>query len=342
MCTFLGIFFRLCVLQHGMLTWGVKVHIMFKNKLLAKNLNDFLEWLKNNDHSPNTIKSYELDLNQFVTWIENIIPKACMADIGTLTLQQYRNHLERHGNQKTNKGLSASTINRMIQSLRKFLNWAYKKNLIERDPSQDLKLKTLQKNFSPKALDKAEIHKMLTLAGRGNSSQRNYALFQLLLQTGLRIGEVENLKLEDIYLYDRSGEIRVKDGKGRKERAVPLNSSVRKALKDYLQERKNKACEKKLIESNYVFVNSKETPLKKRALQKIISQIMKKAGIPAASAHTLRHTFATAHYNDHKKLVELSNLLGHSNLNTTARYTQASKEQLAEQLESSSLNEFGE
>ena len=61
-----------------------------------------------------------------------------------------------------------------------------------------------------------------------------------------------------------------------------------------------------------------------------------------ASAHTLRHTFATAHYNDHKKLVELSTLLGHSSLNTTARYTQASHDDLALQLEESSLNEFGE
>jgi integrase/recombinase XerC len=165
---------------------------------------------------------------------------------------------------------------------------------------------------------------------------------QLLLQTGLRVGEVENLKLENLFLYDRSGEIRVRDGKGRKERSVPLNSSVRKALKDYLLERRKKALEKKLLESFFVFVNSKEVPLKKRALQKTISQIMNKAGISSASAHTLRHTFATAHYNDHKKLVELSNLLGHSSLNTTARYTQASKEQLAKQLEESSLNEFGE
>ena len=55
---------------------------------------------QNKDHSPNTIRSYELDLNQFLTWFENIIPQACMADIGTLTLQQYRNKLERHGNQK--------------------------------------------------------------------------------------------------------------------------------------------------------------------------------------------------------------------------------------------------
>lgn len=315
---------------------------MFKNRLLAKNLNDFLDWLKNKDHSSNTIRSYELDIKQFLIWFENIAPNASLTEIDTFTLQRYRNHLEREGNKKTNKGLSASTTNRMIQSLRKFLGWSYKENLIECDPSQDIKLKTLQKNFRPKALDRTEIHKVLTLAGRGNAGQRNYALVQLLLQAGLRVGEVESLTFAELFLYDRSGEIRVRDGKGRKERSVPLNSSVRKALKDYLADRKSKALEKKLIESHYVFVNSKEVPLKKRALQKIISQIMKKASIPAASAHTLRHTFATAHYNDHKKLVELSNLLGHSNVNTTARYTQASKEQLAEQLEESSLNEFGE
>ena len=315
---------------------------MFKKPNLQNFLDDFLKWLENRDHSLLTIQSYKLDLQQFFNWIDTVIPNTQIHEIDTFTLQRYRNFLEREGNKKTNKGLSASTINRMIQSLRKFLNWAYKENLIERDPSIDLKLKTLQKEFKPKALDKNELHKILTLAGKGISGQRNYAIVQIMLQAGLRVGELETLTKDDLFLYDRSGEIKIRDGKGRKERSVPLNSSARKALKDYFADRKAKVTEKKLIESSFVFVNSKETPLKKRALQKIISQIMKKAGIPAASAHTLRHTFATAHYNDHKKLVELSNLLGHSNLNTTARYTQASKEQLAEQLEASSLNEFGE
>ncbi len=315
---------------------------MIKKTKLQNFLTDFLKWLENRDHSFLTIQSYKLDLQQFFNWIDTVIPNTQIHEIDTFTLQRYRNFLEREGNKKTNKGLSASTINRMIQSLRKFLNWAYKENLIERDPSIDLKLKTLQKELKPKALDKNEIHKILTLAGKGSSGQRNYAIVQIMLQAGLRVGELETLTKDDLFLYDRSGEIKIRDGKGRKERSVPLNSSVRKALKDYLANRKAKVTEKKLIECNYIFVNSKETPLKKRTLQKIISQIMKKAGIPAASAHTLRHTFATAHYNDHKKLVELSNLLGHNNLNTTARYTQASKEQLAEQLEVSSLNEFGE
>lgn len=315
---------------------------MIQKSKLQNFLADFLKWLENNDHSSHTIQSYNLDLKQFVAWIEKNHSNTPIHEIDTFTLQRYRNFLERQGNQKTQKGLSATSVNRAIQSLRRFFGWAFKGELIESDPSLNLKLKTLQKPLQPKALDKTDIHKMLTLAGRGGFGHRNYALIQLLLQAGLRIGEVENLNLADVSLYDRSGEIRIRDGKGRKERAVPLNSSVRKALKDYLADRKSKALEKKLIESSFVFVNSKEVPLKKRALQKIISQIMKKAGIPAASAHTLRHTFATAHYNDHKKLVELSNLLGHNNLNTTARYTQASKEQLAEQLEASSLNEFGE
>jgi len=315
---------------------------MIKKPRLQNFLDDFLKWLEKNDHSHHTIQSYQLDLKQFLVWLEKNHSNTPLHEIDTFTLQCYRNFLERHGNQKTQKGLSGASINRMIQSIRRFFSWAYKAELIEADPSPNLKLKTLQKPLQPKALDKAEIHKVLSLAGKGSYGQRNYALVQLLLQTGLRIGEIENLTKDDLFLYDRSGEVRVREGKGRKERAVPLNSSVRKALKDYLANRKEKRTENKLIESPYVFVNSKETPIKKRALQKIISQIMNKAGVPAASAHTLRHTFATAHYNDHKKLVELSNLLGHSNVNTTARYTQASKEQLAEQLESSSLNEFGE
>ncbi len=131
--------------------------------------------------------------------------------------------------------------------IRRFFAWAYKAELIESDPSLNLKLKIIQKPLQPKALDKRDIHKILTLAGKGRFGHRNYALTQVLLQTGLRIGEIENLNMAEVSLYDRSGEVRVRDGKGRKERVVPLNSSARKALREYFEDRKKKALLQRLI-----------------------------------------------------------------------------------------------
>ena len=302
---------------------------MIKNKepTLKNCLPEFEHWLLEQDHSKHTISSYLFDLKQFSKWIEKIYPNIKVTEIDSFTLQRFRGYLD-----QIEKN-TASTINRKLQSLRRFFSWALKEQLVSLDPTIKVKLKTLQKILKPKSLAKGDLHKVLTIAGKGKLGIRNYALIQLMLQAGLRVGEVESLELSQVSLYDRSGEVRIRDGKGRKARSVPLNASIRKALQDYLKER--------IGNSASLFTSSTGKPLTKRALQKIVSEIMDKAKCEG-SAHTLRHTFATAFYNDHKKLVELSNLLGHSNLNTTARYTQASKEQLAEQLESSSLNEFGE
>lgn len=294
-------------------------------------LHMFERELLKSDHSGHTVKNYLCDLKNFAEWLHKIIPAVKLGDIDTFTLQRYRGYLD-HTEKR-----AAATINRRIQSLRRFFSWALKEELIETDPSTKVKLKNQPRILKPKSLTKSELHKVLTFAGKGSQGVRNYALVQLMLQAGLRIGEVETLQRDDVSLYERSGQVRIRDGKGRKERFVPLNASVRKALQNYLEAKKTK----NHSESEAVFTTSTGKRLAKRALQKIITEIMVKADCKA-SAHTLRHTFATAHYNDHKKLVELSTLLGHSSLNTTARYTQASQADLALQLEESSLNEFGE
>ena len=320
-----------------MLTRGVKVHITIKNlePTFESCLPEFeLELLKT-DRSGHTVKNYLCDLHHFKAWLHKLFPAAKVGEIDAFTLQRYRGYLD-----QTEKR-AATTINRRIQTLRRFFSWALKTNLVLLNPTTDVKLKSLPRVLKPRSLAKNDLHKVLTLAGKGLHGVRNYALIQLMLQAGLRIGEVESLQMSDISLYDRSGQVRIREGKGRKERFVPLNASIRKALQNYLDQRKEKLENKTILENAPLFTTSTGKPLTKRALQKIISEIMEKANCEA-SAHTLRHTFATAHYNDHKKLVELSTLLGHSSLNTTARYTQASQEDLALQLEESSLNEFGE
>lgn len=298
-------------------------------------LQDFEHELLKADHSGHTIKNYLCDLHNFKSWLHKIFPNVKVSEIDAFTLQRYRGYLD-----QTEKRAS-TTINRRIQSLRRFFNWALKSKFIEHDPSIEVKLKSIPRILKPLSLAKNDLHKVLTFSGKGIHGTRNYAIVQLMLQSGLRIGEVESLQMSDICLYERSGSVRIRDGKGRKERFVPLNASIRKALQNYLDARKLKVENTLLTEDSPFFTTSNGTKITKRALQKIVSEIMKKANCKA-SAHTLRHTFATSHYNDHKKLVELSILLGHNSLNTTARYTQASHSDLACQLEESSLNEFGE
>ena len=111
---------------------------------------------------------------------------------------------------------------------------------------------------------------------------------QLLVQTGLRIGEVSTLRLADIELRERTGMVRVRDGKGRKEREVPLNATARRALRQYLAQRPTAGPECAL------FLSGRNAALPIRSIQAIIARLAQRAHLERlpVSAHRLRHTFA--------------------------------------------------
>lgn len=177
------------------------------------------------------------------------------------------------------------------------------------------------------------MHALLSIAGSSphGLSSRNYAVIQLMIRTGLRISELINLQWRDLALYERSGSIRVVDSKGHKERVIPLNSSARKAISSYIQN-------KEYDQTTPVFLSKHGKIHTARALQKIVSNLAKKANIRRikVTPHVLRHTFATNYLRANPDcLVELSLLLGHESIDTTAIYTKASTERLSATLENS-------
>lgn len=139
-------------------------------------------------------------------------------------------------------------------------------------------------------LKPSEVQLLLQVAGqsRHGHAKRNYALLHLMLQTGLRVNEVTELKLSDIDIMERSGMVRVRLGKGRKARDIPLNTRVRRALKLYL------SCRNDTAKTDRVFLSERLTPLSTRSIQAVITELAKRAKINRIkiSPHTLRHTFA--------------------------------------------------
>lgn len=187
----------------------------------------------------------------------------------------------------------------------------------------------------PKGLTEPEIQALLRAAGQTSHglAKRNYALLEVLLETGLRVGKVAALRIGDLALHDRSGVVQVREGKGRKQREVPLNSNARRALKLYLKGREPRRDEE------YVFLSERgEKPLSLRTMQATVSELARRAGITRipVSPHTMRHCFALRYLKRNPgKLVELATLLGHESLDTTAVYTRPSAEELAAGLEKS-------
>ncbi|MEI6188651.1 MAG: tyrosine-type recombinase/integrase [Alphaproteobacteria bacterium] len=291
--------------------------------MLDKLLNDFKEKMLAEDFSDNSIKNYISDIKVFYKWHIEIDPSQNLKNITHYHLNAYKDYLIH------NKRRKVASINRGIQSLRNYFQFLISQKLIKNDPSEKIKFLRRSKRTQPQALTKKEIHKLLSVTSHSShgTQKRNYAMVQILLQTGIRVGEIVNLETRDLTLYDRSGELRIVNAKGGKERTVPLNSYARKALRNYFEE-------KNLEERKIVFISKQNKKMTVRAVQKVIGNLSKKAGIENMSPHTLRHTFAINYLRSNPEcLVELSTILGHESLDTTSVYTVASKERLTTTIE---------
>lgn len=295
-------------------------------------LSEFKTILVKQDMSDTSITSYLQGIKVFTTWLLDFYQQdVSLLEATTHDLRAYRDHVSKVLRRKP------ATINHHIQVLKRVYAWAAQNRLIPDNPASSLHFVKRVASTKPQALNKDEIHALLRAAGLSTHglATRNYAIVQLMLQAGLRVGEVKNLLIRDVLIKERSGFVNVVDGKGRKHREVPLNSIARRALTSYLETRD-------IIEpDNSFFITKRGASGTIRALQLLISSLAKRATITRinVTAHTLRHTFASQFLQANPGcLVELSMLMGHESIDTTAIYTKASKETLAAQIERSGVN----
>jgi len=305
---------------------------MIENNLLVK----FKKKLMQQELSRISIQGYIYDVDYFSNWLKEIYsPKKRKLDIKKIAaadIKAYRQELVKIKRQK------ASSVNRRLQSLKRFFAWAKQSKLIRIDPAQEIRFVRRMPPTKPMALNKSEVHALLRVAGQSphGLAKRNYALLQLMLQAGLRIGEVVQLQYRDIDLNARSGKVRIVEGKGFKEREVPLNATARRALIEYLKTRGSMKSTDPILLSKQ---GGKRPTI--RALQLIVKGLARRAKITRINVtpHTLRHTFATSYLQSNPSgLIELATLLGHDSLNTTAIYTKASKEKLSQGVENIEVN----
>jgi site-specific recombinase XerD len=161
------------------------------------------------------------------------------------------------------------------------------------------------------------------------SSSRDRAILQLLMLTGVRIGELE---VDDVRLTQRTGELVIRHGKGDRRRVVPLSRPARAALREWLADRAGHHS-KPSIASGPVWISRTGEQLSVRSISKIVTAVMARAGIQE-SAHALRHTVATGLVRDHAHdLVLVADILGQADIKTTRRYAKSDLEQRRAALE---------
>jgi integrase/recombinase XerC len=296
----------------------------------------FLASLAKDDLAPATLRGYRYDLQHFLAWHQSVQEGPFTVEgLAGYDLIAYRQHM-------VISGRRPATVNRRLDALRRLCRWAQASGSLVTDAARDVRPMRTVRNQQPVGLTDVEVHALLRAAGASSHglAVRNYAMVQLMLQAGLRVSEVASLQIADITISDRSGSVRIRQGKGLKARDVPLNATARRALKQFLEERGLPSKDKKTA----LFISSRNTAMPVRTIQAVIASVARRARLKRVpvSAHTLRHTFALGYLRDNPgRLVELASLLGHESLDTTAIYTRPSRDDLAADLERSHLNVDG-
>ena len=263
--------------------------------------------------SKNTALAYRTDLNTYLKFLET--KKINYESITHLEITDFLWHLQQ-------SGFKPTSIYRMIESLRQFYKFLIAENFIKKDPTVNLSANKVPE-FLPDILTNEEVTKLLnSVSGSDNLSIRNRAMLELLYATGLRVSELISIKFSNIDIDECYIKI---FGKGNKERLVPFGQKAQLYLKRYLRIRKN-------TKSEFVFLTRLNKPISRIEFWRQLKQISIKAGIMKnITPHTLRHSFATHLLTGGADIRFVQEMLGHSSISTTQRYTHISQERLKEQ-----------
>ena len=268
-------------------------------------ITDYIGYLKNiKKYSPNTLKAYKQDITQFFMYMET--------EHLSIGRESIRDYISKIFIQSRNK----ATVARKIYALKSFYGYVKKFGGIDKNPFDGISTPKTDKRI-PEILTISEINTFLDRLPDGNFiEKRNKAIFELLYAAGLRISELVNVKMTDIDF--NKGLLRVM-GKGKKERIVPFNEIAGESLINLNQESKRKF----KIVSDYIFVNNRGTRITIRSVERILKTSFRQVmnSDRPVYPHLFRHSFATHLLQRGANLRIIQELLGHSNLATTEKYT---------------------
>ncbi len=272
--------------------------------------------------SENSVEAYLRDVDRLTQFLQEKSPKA-PSEVELKDLQQFLKWIAK-------AGINSASQARMISGIRSFYKYCLLENICKKDPTTLLEAPKL-KRILPDVLSFDEIENMIAQIDLSKpEGGRNKAILETMYSCGLRVSEVVNLKISQLYLD--VGFIRVV-GKGDKERLVPIGRSAAKFIKIYNKDIRVHIPVKK-DNKDILFLNRRGTRLSRVMIFMIIKDLSKKAGIKKnISPHTLRHSFATHLIEGGADLRAVQEMLGHESITTTEIYTHLDRSFLRKTLE---------
>ena len=268
--------------------------------------------------SPETLRAYAGDLMRFGLFAAPDADQFDPTAVTTVQLRHYLAHLRQAGSART-------TVARKVACLRSFYKFLIREGVVSDNPATSLIVPRREKRL-PVFLDEAEVERLLAAPDLADpAGRRDHAILEMLYSTGMRIGELAAVSLEDV---DLIGEVAKAKGKGKKERLVPLGQHAIQALRDYLAVRAAIARGRR-VNRRALLVNKAGGRLSDRGIRRIFQKYARLVGLDErVSPHTLRHSFATHMLNRGADLRSVQELLGHASIASTQIYAHVTTEQL--------------
>lgn len=257
----------------------------------------FIKNLEDKGRSPSTVLAYRADLEQLIEFLQGK-NKVTVDQVQHTDLEAFRDDL-------LGQDYTPKTVSRKLNAVKTFFRYLVKDGVVTSNPAEDVSHPKIEPSV-PKFLAPLEYRALRDVV---RDDPRIYAIIELILQTGMRISEVSNLKIENI----QKNNVKIEAYATQPERTVPLNTPAREAVEEYQKVRPE-------TDSPYLFVSKNGNPLAVRNIRAAIDRYMEKAGIPDYSVNDLRTTFMVENLKDGVDLVMLSQVVGHKRLSTTERY----------------------
>ncbi|MUH58841.1 tyrosine recombinase XerC [Bifidobacterium sp. GSD1FS] len=313
----------------------------------------FIDYLRTNRGlSEHTCIAYRSDISQCLDVLDTL---GC-SNLEDVTLDDLRMWMAR-----ASKTLSKSSLARKTIAVRRFFAWSYEQNYCSHNPAQSLQIPKIDKNL-PAVLNEAQAERLLDTVdaeagesmpghayarnanenGAQNAQKtakadasdaqtaharamalRDCAMIELLYATGMRVGELVGLDIGSFEFSNRT--VRVL-GKGNKQRVIPFGVPAERAVREWLNDGRPLLANER--SGNALFLGARGGRIDQRIVRDVVHAQAKEAGVPDISPHALRHSAATHLLDGGADLREVQELLGHSSLQTTQRYTHVSIEQL--------------